>query len=426
MAAPGAISRRAFLGVTVLAAGGLKTPRVLAQARPRLVIVGGGAGGVSLARAVVMDSAGGIAVTLVEPNARYFACFQSNLALGGLRDPDSLLFSYAGLAKAGVEVVPAAASAIDRDRREVRLVDGRRLPYDRLALSPGIDLKYDSVPGWGREAEDAMPHAWTGERQFRLLKARLDAVPDGGLIVIIAPPNPSRCPPAPYERASMMAHALKATGRGQTKVIILDPKPKFPKQGLFQEGWEAHYPGMIEWMAPDISEGVRSVDPETGTVVTGFETFARADLVNVIPAQWAGALARASGLTDASGWCPVDPDVLASTVDRNIFIIGDAANAGDMPKSAFAANNQAIVVAAALRSELLSAPADAPGYANTCWSAIARDDVVKESSRYAVADGRIRETETFLSQSGEPADLRRRLSMENDMWYAAMTRGLFG
>lgn len=425
MAPPGAISRRAFLGGAVLAAGALQAPHVHARARPRLVIVGGGAGGVSLARAVVTDSAGGIAVTLVEPHARYFACFQSNLALGGLRDPDSLLFSYAGLAKAGVEVVPAAASAIDRDRREVRLGDGRRLAYDRLALSPGIDLKYDSVPGWSREAEDAMPHAWTGERQFRRLKARLDAVPDGGLIVIIAPPNPSRCPPAPYERASMMAHALKSTGRERAKIIILDPKPKFPKQGLFQEGWEAHYPGMIEWMAPDISEGVQSVDPKTGTVVTGFETYARADLVNVIPAQWAGAMARAAGLADVSGWCPVVPDTLASTIDRTIFIIGDAANAGDVPKSAFAANNQAMVVAAALRSELLSAHADAPGYANTCWSAIARDDVVKESSRYAVADGRIRETETFLSQSGEPADLRGRLRAENDAWYAALVRGLF-
>lgn len=426
MAARGAVSRRAFLGGAALAAAALKAPGVHAQARPRLVIVGGGVGGVSLARAVVMDSAGRIAVTLVEPNARYFACFQSNLALGGLRDPDSLLFSYAGLAKAGVEVVPEAASAIDRDRREVRLGDGRRLPYDRLALSPGIDLKYDSVPGWGREAEEAMPHAWTGERQFRLLQARLDAVPDGGLIVIIAPPNPSRCPPAPYERASMMAHALKATGRGRAKIIILDPKPKFPKQGLFQEGWEAHYPGMIEWMAPDISEGVRSVDPKTGTVVTGFETFARADLVNVIPAQWAGALARAAGLADGSGWCPVDPATLASTGDRNIFVVGDAAGAGDMPKSAFAANTQAKVVAAALRTQLLADAADAPGYANICWSAIAEDDVVKESSRYAVLDGRIRETGTFLSQAGEPADLRRRLRAEHDAWYAALTRGLFG
>lgn len=422
---PGAISRRAFLGGAAWAAGAVASPSVRAQARPRLVIVGGGAGGASLARAVVSDSAGAIAVTLVEPNARYFACFQSNYTLGGLSDLDSLLFSYDALARAGVEVVPAMASAIDRDRREVRLDDGRRLRYDRLALSPGIDLKYDSVPGWSREGANAMPHAWAGERQFEILKAQFDAVPDGGLIVIIAPPNPARCPPAPYERASMMAHALKSSGRGRTKIIILDPKPKFPKQGLFQEGWEVRYPGMIEWMAPDISDGIQSVDPKTGTVVTGFETYARADLVNVIPPQWAGTIARAAGLADAVGWCPVEPRTLASRMDRNLFVIGDAAFAGDMPKSAFAAHDQAQAVAAALRTEWLGRDDRPSGYANVCWSAIAGDDVVKESSRYAISDGKIRETEIQLSQTGEPAGLRRQQRAEQAAWYAAMTGGVF-
>ncbi len=421
----GVISRRALLGVAAWAAGTVAAPCVRAQAKPRLVIVGGGAGGASLARAVVSDSAGAIAVTLVEPNALYFACFQSNYALGGLSRLDNLLFSYDALAKAGVEVVPATASAIDRDRREVRLTDGRRLRYDRLALSPGIDLKYDSVPGWSRDGADAMPHAWSGERQFQILQARFDAVPDGGLIVIIAPPNLARCPPAPYERASMMAYALKASGRGRAKIIILDPKPKFPKQGLFQEGWEARYPGMIEWMAPDISDGIQSVDPKTGTVVTGFETYANADLVNVIPAQWAGTIAHAAGLVDAAGWCPVEPRTLASLIDRNIFVIGDAAFAGDMPKSAFAAHNQAQAVASVLHTEWLGRDIPPSSYANVCWSAIAGDDVVKESSRYAISDGKIRETEIQLSQTGETADLRRQQRAEQAAWYEAMTGGVF-
>ncbi|MFG1375680.1 FCSD flavin-binding domain-containing protein [Xanthobacter autotrophicus] len=420
------VSRRLFLAAAGLAALPLGAPAVLGQAKPRLVVVGGGAGGATAARYVAKDAAGAIEVTLVEPNPTYVTCFHSNLFLGGFRSFDSLLHGYEGLAKDGVRVIHEAASAIDRDRREVVLAGGGRLPYDRLILSPGIDLDYDSVPGWSKAAEDIMPHAWKAGPQTKILKAKLDQVPDGGLIVMIAPPNPFRCPPGPYERVSMMAHVLKSTGRGRAKIIIIDPKEKFSKQGLFQQGWEASYPGMIEWMAPSISDGLKSVDPKTSTVVTGFETYRDAALVNVIPAQMAGTIARQAGLADGSRWCPIDPDSMASRMDKAIFVIGDAAIPGDMPKSAFAANSQAKVAAMTVRAELIGARAFPARYANTCWSLIAPDDAVKVGGRYAPADGKIREVEGFISKTGEPPELRRATQAENMGWYSAITTDIFG
>ena len=234
-------------------------------------------------------SAGAIEVTLVEPSKQFVTCFHSNLYLGGYRDVEEITHGYDKIAPATASSHHQMANAIDRDKRQVKLADGSLLSYDRLVLSPGIDLKYDSVAGWGKEHEEVMPHAWKAGPQTRILKAKLDAVPDGGVIVMIAPPNPFRCPPGPYERVSMMAHVLKAAGKSKCKIIVLDAKDKFSKQALFTEGWEKHYPGMVEWLPPSIHDGIKSVDPKTNTVTTGFETYKDVALVNVIPAQTAGA-----------------------------------------------------------------------------------------------------------------------------------------
>ncbi|MFH1558265.1 MAG: NAD(P)/FAD-dependent oxidoreductase [Pseudomonadota bacterium] len=422
------INRRDFMigsGAAALAVP-LGAPAVLGQAKPRLVVVGGGAGGATAARYVAKDSARAIEVILVEPSRQYVTCFHSNLYLGGYRTFDSLVQSYDKLAAQGVALNHQAATGIDREKKQVQLADGSSLSYDRLILSPGIDLNYQSVPGWSEAAAELMPHAWKAGPQTRLLKQKLDAVPDGGLIVIIAPPNPYRCPPGPYERASMMAHVLKTTGRGKAKIIIVDPKEKFSKMGLFEAGWESHYPGMVEWIAPAINDGLKSVDPATGTVVTGFETYKNAALVNVIPAQMAGRIARDAGLANATGYCPIDPQTMASAMDAAIFIVGDAAIPGDMPKSAFAANSQAKVAAMAVRAQLTGAKAFPARYSNTCWSLIDTDDAVKVGGRYAPADGRIKEIEGFVSKTDENADLRKQTGAENIGWYAAITADIFG
>ncbi len=421
-------NRRQLLTGTVALTGATMfgAPAVLGQAKPRVVVIGGGAGGATAAKYIAKDSAGAIAVTLVEPNSNYQTCFHSNLYLGGMRDYPSITHDYSTLTKNhGIALVKARAIALDRDQREVVLGGGLRLPYDRVVVSPGIDLKYDSVPGWSQAAEESMPHAWKPGAQTQLLKKKLDAVPNGGVIVMIAPPNPYRCPPGPYERASMMAYALKTAGKDRCKIFIIDPKETFSKQALFQEGWENHYKGMIEWLGPKVHDGLKSVEPASGTVVTGFETYKNAALVNVIPAQMAGAIARESGLANASGFCAIDPSNMKSAVDTNVYVLGDACIPGDMPKSAFSANSQAKVAAMMIRGELASARTFPARYTNTCWSLIAADDCVKIGGAYEAKDGKIGASSTFVSQTGEAADLRKQTQAENMGWYSGITADMF-
>ena len=366
-------------------------------------------------------------MTLVEPSKQFVTCFHSNLVLGGYKPITAITHSYDKLASAhGIKLNHQAAASIDRDKKIVTLADGSTLPYDKLVLSPGIDLKYDSVPGWGREHEEAMPHAWKAGPQTELLRKRLEAVPDGGVIVMIAPPNPYRCPPGPYERVSMMAHVLKAAGKTKSKIVIIDPKETFSKQALFQEGWEKHYPGMVEWLGPKIHEGVKSVDPKTNTVETGFETYKNVALVNVIPKQTAGKIALDTGLANDTGFCPIDPASMKSAKDANIFIVGDACIAGDMPKSAFSANSQAKVAALMVRGELTGSPTFPARYTNTCWSLIETDDTVKIGGRYEAKDGKIAAVETFVSKTGETAELRKQTQVENVGWYEGITADIFG
>ena len=418
--------RELLVGAGAAATGLIYAPAVFANAKPNVVVIGGGAGGATAARYIAKDSEGKLAVTLVEENANYQTCFHSNLFLGGVRDYASIQHGYGKIAKGGVNVIRARATMIERDKKMVLLSNGKRIPYDRLIISPGIDLKYDSVPGWSKAAEEIMPHAWKPGAQTRLLKRRLDAVPNGGTIVMVAPPNPYRCPPGPYERISMMAHALKKAGKTKSRIIVIDPKESFSKQGLFQEGWERHYKGMVEWLGPKVHDGLKSVDPKTGTVVTGFETYKNCALVNVIPAQMAGAIARDSGLANASGFCAINPETMQSSVDPNIFVLGDAAIAGDMPKSAFSANSQAKVAAMHVRAALTGSRVFPARYANTCWSLIDTDDAVKVGGAYEAKDGKIAASSTFVSKTGEAADLRKATQAENMGWYAGISTDMFG
>ena len=421
------MKRRAFLsGLAALGANSALAPALIAGARAKVVVIGGGAGGATIARYLAKESRDQLDVTLVEPKRHYTACFHSNLYLGDLRNFSSLVHGYERLRRQGVSVIHQAASQIDRDRRLVELKDGVRLSYDRLVLAPGIDLNYDSLPGWGKRHQDRMPHAWQGGEQSRILKSRLEAVPDGGLVVILAPPNPYRCPPGPYERASLIAHRLAVSGRRRAKIVILDAKESFSKQKLFQDAWDRHYPGMIEWAAASVHDGVKSIDPASGTVMTGFETFRNAALVNVIPPQMAGGIAKRAGLADQTGYCPVQPEGMQSRRDSFIHVIGDAANAGDMPKSAFSANNQAKVVAGAIQEALLGVSILPSRYFNTCWSVVAPDDAIKIGGRYQPQGESIRTRDMFISKLDESRDQRRKVFAQNLSWYEAIAADIFG
>lgn len=423
------VDRRLFVssGLACAAIAGLGAPAVFGQGKPKVVVIGAGAGGATAARYVAKDSGGAIDVTLVEENEVYQTCFHSNLYIGGLKDYESIVHRYDTLAKtSNLTLSRARATTIDRDKREVALSSGQRLPYDRLIVSPGIDLKYDSVPGWSKDAEEAMPHGWKPGRQTKLIKERLDKVPDGGVIVVLAPPNPFRCPPGPYERVSMFAHVLSVTGRKNAKIMVIDSKEIFSKQAVFLSDWEARHGSMIEWLSPKIHDGVKSVDPKTNTVVTGFETYSNCALVNVIPAQMAGAVARDADLAPAGGYCAIDPSTMKSTVDPNIFVLGDAAIAGEMPKSAFAANSQAKVAAMTVRAELTGSRLFPARYANTCWSAVDADAAVKVGGQYEAKDGKIAAVSTFVSTPNETAEIRKIAEEENLAWYTAITTDMFG
>lgn len=418
-------SRRQFLGGVgaCAVAAGLSRPAI-AQAKPRLVVIGGGPGGATIAKYVARDSQGAINVTLIEPAKEFITCFHSNLYLGDFRPFESISHSYAGLAKYGVNVVHEAAATINRNSKTVRLASGATLPYDRLAVAPGIDIKFDSVPGYSEAASEIMPHAWKAGPQTRLLKKQLDSLKDGDLIVMVAPPNPYRCPPGPYERASMMAHVLKSKGHKNTRIVILDPKTSFSKQALFAQGWEKHYPGMVEWQDPKMHGGIKSVDPKTMTVKTDLAEY-KAQLVNVIPAQMAGKIARDTGLANESGFCPINPDNMKSTMDDNIYVVGDACIPGDMPKSAFSANSQAKVAALMIRGELSGAKTFPARYVNTCWSMIETDDTVKVGGRYEPKNGKIAAVETFISQTDETESVRKQTQEENMGWYAGISTDIF-
>lgn len=346
--------------------GGCSSNRARHQAR--VVIVGGGFAGASCAR-VLKRLQPQLAVTLIEPQPVYTACPLSNLVVAAKRPLKAQQFRYHGLAKSGVEVVQATAEVIDPERRQVQLADGTHLGYDRLVAAPGIDLRWDALPGYDRSAAEHMPHAWKAGAQSLLLRDQIKAMPDGGVVVIAVPDNPYRCPPGPYERASLIADYLTRY-KPRAKLLILDAKDRFSKQPLFMQGWAARYGAMIEWQGASDGAAVVAVDAQTLTLQTDFE-HVKANVANVIPPQQAGGIAIRSGLTDASGWCPITAATFASTLQPDIHVIGDAAIANAMPKSAFAANAQARLCAVQIVRSLNGLAPISSTLLNTCYSLLA-------------------------------------------------------
>ncbi|HLM12672.1 MAG TPA: FCSD flavin-binding domain-containing protein [Reyranella sp.] len=362
-------TRRTFLKLT--AAASLAAPSIAsAQASGRVVVVGGGFGGATAARTLKALEPK-LTVTLVEPNPVFTACPFSNNVLAALREISQQQFGYDGVQKAGVVLAQTSATAVDASGKSVTLSDGSKLAYDRLVLSPGIDINWGALPGYDESAAEKMPHAWKAGAQTVLLRQQLQAMDDGGLVIISSPANPFRCPPGPYERASLIAYWLKIW-KPKSKLLILDSKDAFSKQRLFQNAWAQMYPGLIEWVSLSQGGKVTAVDAASLTVATDFARH-KAAVANIIPPQKAGTIAQKAGVADRTGWCPVEPVAFESTLQPGIHVIGDSAIMGGMPKSAFAANAQAKVCAAAI-VELLAGrkPVD-PILINTCYSLVAPD-----------------------------------------------------
>ena len=392
------------------------------RAAARVIVVGGGFAGASCARylRLLMPD---LAVTLIEPHRRFMTGPMSNAMLAGLRSPASITRSPAALASLGIRWLPRRVREIDPVRRRVRTDDGCWQSADRLVVAPGIAMRWDRIDGLDAARSDRMPHGWAGDASLRALHARLQALPDGATVLIGAPPNPYRCPPGPYERASLIAWLLRER-RG--KVLIADAKDDFSKRGLFQFAWDVLYPGHVEWIARAEGGTVQAVDIEAGEVRLAGGERLRPALASIVPPQVAAPLCHQADLVDASGWCPVHARNLESMRHRGVHVIGDAAAIHPVPKSAFAANSAAKLCAAAIVADLLGEAAPSPRVINTCYSLVAPGYGISVSGLYSGDEDRM----AAISEGSSPLigdeALREREARDFERWYASITRDSFG
>lgn len=421
-------SRRGFL---LRAAAGTFAPLLpcpaiaqSAAAGGRVAVVGGGFAGMTCARFIKrMDSR--ITVTLVEANPTFTACPLSNAVIAGLRDLKAQEFGYDKLSGEQILTNFAPATTVDAGARVVGLSNGTRVFYDRLVLAPGIDIRWDTLPGYTESAVERMPHAWKAGEQTVLLRRQLEAMPDGGTVVISAPADPYRSPPAPYERASLIAFYLKGK-KPKSKLLILDAKDSFSMQPLFQNAWKDLYPA-LEWVSLSSGGKVTSVDARGMTLITDAGRH-KADVANVIPPQKASRIAEIAGVADRTGWCPIDPVTFESKLQPGIHVIGDAAMAGALPKTAFAANAQAKVCAAAVVKLLAASKPDAIKLIDASYSLLAPDYAISVASMFVPVDGTLHAMPGAggMSPLGAPPASRALEARFAHGWFSTITEEVFG
>ncbi len=430
-------NRRSFLQLTgaaaVTGAAVMSAPSIARAGSKKVVIVGGGPAGATVAHYLRMMDAS-IDVTLIEANKNYFTCFMSNEVLGGERNMDGIKQGYSGLEKAGVKVVFDTVSAIDGAKKTVTTKGGQSFAYERCVVAPGIDFKFERYQGLSKEIADTkIPHAWKAGPQTALLRKQLEEMPDGGVFTLVAPPNPFRCPPGPYERASLVANYFKKH-KPKSKVLIIDHKDKFSKQGLFTQAWKKFYGfgtdnSMIEWIKGTDAGTIEGVDVAAMAVKCDFESY-KGDVINFIPAQKAGPIAFAAGLTDDSGWCPVNKVTFESKVVPGIHVVGDAAIATKMPKSGYAANSQGKVTAAAIVAAMNGKEVGVPSYVNTCYSIAADDWAFSVAAVYRYDQGKdiiagVKGAGGLSPMDASAEDRKREVAYAHS-WYDNICRDIWG
>jgi sulfide dehydrogenase [flavocytochrome c] flavoprotein chain len=416
--------RRTFLRLTSGAAGGglvrLASGAPAGKYKASVVVVGGGFAGATCALGLRrLDPS--IEVTLVDPQQRYITCPMSNSVLAGLRDIGSISVERRGLSRAGIRHVRDRVGAVSTHRRQVRLAGGGVLAYDRLVMAPGIRFLWNKPEGYDEAAATKMPHAWQAGVQTEILAAQLRQIRDGGVVAISVPAGPMRCPPGPFERASLMAGYLKQN-KVRCKVLIFDANNHFPRQDVFSEAWRTLYPGMIEWI-PSVDDGaIVRVAPSKMTLYTAHQEHP-VDVANIIPPQAPAVLAVQSGLASDHGWCPVNPLTFESTLIANVHIIGDACIADPMPKSASAANAQAKQCALAIVAALNEHEPRAALLDSVCYSLLAPGIALS-------IHGRFRSTDAGIEQLPEPADSNTATPLQEahnaDAWYRGIVADSFG
>ena len=372
----------------------------------RVVVVGGGYGGATAAR-YIKEWSPDIDVTVVERNEVFVSCPISNLVLGGNTGMDSITMGYGGLRARGVRVVRGEAVAVDAAAKQVRLADGSTLAYDRVIVSPGVDFIYDQIPGLqSAEARGRVLHAWKAGPETVALRKQLEAMRDGGVFVFHIPMAPFRCPPGPYERVCQVADYFKRA-KPKSKIIVLDSNPDIvSKAGLFRAAWNGLYKGMIDYKP---NSELADVDVKGMTVKLTFDDV-KGDVLNVVPPQRAGDIARTAGLITANQrWCGVDWLTCESTVAKGVHVLGDATlSASAMPKSASMANQHAKVCAAAVIALIKGQPVNPnPMMMNTCYSFVDGKNVMHVASvhAYVAAEKTILPVKGAGGLSDKPSEL---------------------
>ncbi len=422
------ITRRTFNGIlggvgAAAALGVTGCANVGGGGRPHVVVVGGGFGGATAAKYIRRRDPS-VQVTLIEPSETYYTCPFSNTVIAGINRINFIAQKYNKLAdKYDINVIHDRVEAIDPAKRTLVTAGGTSMSYDRMVMSPGISFKWGAIDGYDEAAAERMPHAWNAGQQTELLRKQLAAMDDGGTVLICPPKNPFRCPPGPYERASLIAYYLKRN-KPRSKVLILDPKDAFAKQGLFVEGWDKMYADLIEWVPAAKDGTIASVSAADMTVESELGEVHKGDVINVIPPQQAGAIAVRTGLTDGSGFCPVDQMTFESTIHPGIHVIGDASIASPMPKSGYSANSQGKAVAAAVVAMLKGQAVPTPGFMNTCYSLLAPDYGISVAAIYRMDGNKIAGVKGAggVSPTGAQYQFRKKEADFAEGWYASIAQ----
>ena len=429
------ISRRNFIQITGGAAAvstmGFSNILLAGKSAGHVVIIGGGVGGATAAR-YIKRADPAVNVTIIEPNANYYTCFMSNEVISGERSLDSIKFGYKNLESMGVKIVQDYASNIDAKKKHVVTKKSGNIAYDRCIVSPGVDFKWETIGGYDAEvAANQIPHAWKAGPQTALLHKQLQAMKDGGTVIIAPPPNPFRCPPGPYERACQIAHYLK-NNKPKSKILILDAKDKFSKQGLFMQGWKKHYGygtdnSLIEWVKGAEGGIIEGVNAKTNTVIGSVDEY-KGDVINIIPAQKAGKIAFNAGLVNDKGWCPVNQQTFESTMHKDVYVIGDSSVASPLPKSGYSANSEAKVCAAAVVASLQGKPPGIPTLVNTCYSLITPDDGISVAMVYNFDGKKIQKVKGSggLTPMDSSEAVRKREARYAHSWFNNITSDIFG
>ena len=429
------ITRRSFIKLTggVAAAGVVAgSAPAIAGAKKKVVVIGGGYAGAIAAKYIRMADKS-IEVTLIEQNRHYHSCPLSNWVVAGFRNIAQQRWDYSGVKKHHISVVHDQVNAINPEKQTVSTVGGHKFRYDALVVAPGVDFK--PLEGYDEAAMHKMPHAWKAGPQTVTLAKQLKAMKNGDPFILVAPPNPFRCPPGPYERASLVAHYLKKN-KPKSKVLILDAKAKFSKNGLFEGGWKQLYGyggsnSLIEWVSGPEGGKVVRVDAKSMTVYAdnnGFEEEHTSSCISVIPAQVAGKIAKIGGLTDASGGCPVHLKTFESKIHKKIYVIGDSSAASGLPKSGYAANSEGKVVADAIVAKLSGKPVPDPAYTNTCYSMLSPDYGISVAAVYKfdpAKPGKVQKITGGLSPGKAPDYIRKQEALYNESWYQSIMADTF-